>query len=223
VLSTTISDLPVRRIQCEPNADSARLRAGSAADVRARRSSASVHSFRSVRDLGRIRPGVHARPKPGHAVCPDGPQLGSRRDDQEGDHAGSRPSSPSVRSSVGKSVATGTAGPKARPRAAWSWSGPKAWWTRLYRGASVPGSASNGKPVPRARSHSWTTSSPSRMIPVTSPGWSAPPTRVIPVQACGSCQASASARTWRAARCASQGRASTRHPRAPCPPTRRAT
>jgi hypothetical protein len=43
------------------------------------------------------------------------------------------------------------------------------------------------------------TSPPSAMMPITSPGWSAPPTRVIPVHACGSRQTWASARTRRAA------------------------
>jgi hypothetical protein len=44
--------------------------------------------------------------------------LGPNCDDQEGDHAGFRPSRPSVWSSAGASEATGTAGPKAWPRAA---------------------------------------------------------------------------------------------------------
>jgi hypothetical protein len=48
------------------------------------------------------------------------PSLASECDDHEGDHAGSRPSRPSVWSSAGASEATGIAGPKAWPRAAWS-------------------------------------------------------------------------------------------------------
>jgi hypothetical protein len=97
-----------------------RMRAGPTSDELERRSAGSAHSFRSARDLGRISSGVPPVRSPGTSAFRVAPSLASECDDHEGDHAGSRPSRPSVWSSTGASEATGIAGPKAWPRAAWS-------------------------------------------------------------------------------------------------------